>query len=382
MLVRNTMTNDTRVEREARTLTDAGYQVTILADAAPGLPAVEERAGAIVRRVARGGPNVRGLRFFAHLWRLDRALRRTRPQILHAHDADALQSVGPAAGRLKVPFAYDSHELWLGRTARGRSALYDLLNRLWYGWIERRYARRAALVMVANPGVGPELERRYGLRGVRIVPNYPVETAEVPRRDLRALPGGERIPAEAPIVLYIGALLPHRGVEELVAAMALVPEAHLVCLGSGGVFEPAVIAAAERHGLVSRTHLLPPVPSDEVVPYASSATVGVSIVQPASLSYRLALPNKLFQYMAAGLPVVASDFSDVRELVEGSGAGVLVDPRDVGDVAAAIRDLLTDRERARGMGAAGRRAVGDRFNWRTSEEELLKGYRQRLGASE
>ena len=97
-------------------------------------------------------------------------------------------------------------------------------------------------------------------------------------------------------------------------------------------------------------------------------------MQPASLSYRLALPNKLFQYMAAGIPVVASDFPDVRRVVEGSGAGVVVDPTDPRAVAAAIRRLIDDPSLARSMGAAGRRAVRERFNWDRSAHELLRGY--------
>jgi glycosyltransferase involved in cell wall biosynthesis len=375
MLVRNPFTNDTRVEREARTLRDAGYQVTVLADAGDGLPLGEEREGVSVRRIPRRGPNLPGLRFLAHAWRLRRAVERTRPDVVHAHDADALQSAGPAAARLGVPLVYDSHELWLGRTARGRSRLYDLLNRAWYGLVERRYARRAALVLVANPGVGPELERRYGIRGVRHVANYPVEAEPVPARDLRSLPTAAAIPAQAPIVLYLGAVMAHRGVEEVVAALADVAGAHLVCLGAAGPHADFVRTEVARQGLDQRVHLVPPVPSEQVVPYAGSASVGVSLVQPASLSYRLALPNKLFQYMAAGLPVLASDFPDVRAVVEGSGAGVVVDPTDVAAVAQALRELLADPARARAMGDAGRRAVRERFNWGEAAGELLRGYR-------
>lgn len=375
MLVRNTFTNDTRVEREARTLADAGYPVTIIADGAPGLPTDEQRDGATVRRVARRGPNLPLLRFVAHHWRLMAALRRTRPEILHAHDADALQSVGPVASRLGIPFVYDSHELWLGRTARGRSRLYDFLNRLWYRWVEGRYVPRASLVVVASPGLGPELERRYGVSGVASVPNYPAEATEVAPRDLRGLLPAGAIPVEVPLVLYLGGVMPHRGLEELIAAVAELPEAHLVCLGAGGGSTEAIDAEIRRMNLGGRAHLVPPVPSEEVVPYAASATIGVSIIQPASLSYRLALPNKLFQYMAAGIPVVASDFPDVRQVVEGSGAGIVVDPADPDAVAAAIRCLIEDPELARSMGAAGRRAVSERFNWQTSAETLLRGYR-------
>ncbi|MEO6578789.1 MAG: glycosyltransferase family 4 protein [Candidatus Limnocylindria bacterium] len=375
MLVRNQFTNDTRVEREARTLIDAGYIVTILADGGPGLARSEARAGATVHRLSRRGLNLPGLRFLAHQWRIGQAVRRTRPAILHAHDADALQVIGPIAERLRVPFVYDSHELWLGRTARGRSPAYDALNRAWYGRVESRYVPRAAVVMVANPGVAPELARRYGIDDVAIVPNYPVESGQVVVCDLRELPGIGPIPKDAPIVLYLGAIMPYRGLEELVVAMLQVDGAHLVCLGAGGGSTRAVEAETRRLGIADRVHFLAPVPSADVVPFAASATLGVSIVQPASLSYRLALPNKLFQYMAAGLPVVASDFPDVRQVVEGSAAGLVVDPTNPDAVATAIRNVLSAPGRGRAMGAAGRRAVAEHYNWSTSATELLRRYR-------
>lgn len=374
MLVRNPYTNDTRVEREARTLVSAGYAVTVIADSGPGLPERELREGIHVRRMPRRGPNLPGLRFVAHVWRLRRAIERTDPDIVHAHDADALQSAAPAARRRGAALVYDSHELWLGRTARGRSPLYDFLNRAWYRLIEGRFVPRAALVMVANPGVAPELERRYGVREVTIVPNYPVEQDEVAARDLRSLSTGAAIPPEAPIILYIGAVMADRGVEELVAALRDVPDSHVVCLGAAGQHVEIVRSLAASLGVGDRVHFVPPVPSAEVVPYARSATLGVSIVQPASLSYRLALPNKLFQYMAAGIPTVASDFADVREVVEGSAAGIVVDPTDVSAVASAIRRILADPDEARRMGDAGRRAVRERFNWNRSAEVLLRGY--------
>jgi glycosyltransferase involved in cell wall biosynthesis len=374
MVVRNRFTNDTRVEREARTLTDAGYAVTVIADDGPALPSHEVRDGVQVLRFARRGPNLPGLRFLVHVWRLRRAIERTGATIVHAHDADALQSAGPAAAHLGAGLVYDSHELWLGRTARGRSRLYDLLNRAWYRRVEARYVPRAALVIVANPGVAPELERRYRVRGVRAVPNYPVEAEAVEGRDLRSLPEAAGIPPGAPIVLYLGGVMPHRGVEQLVDAIDQLPAAHLVCLGASGPHAELIRAQAIRLGLAERVHLVPPVPSNEVVPYASSATIGVSIVQPASLSYRLALPNKLFQYMAAGLPVVASDFADVRDVVEGSHAGLVVDPTDVPAVTNALGRLLADPALARRMGEAGRRAVRERFNWDRAARELLRGY--------
>jgi glycosyltransferase involved in cell wall biosynthesis len=378
MLVRNAYTNDTRVEREAATLADAGFLVTVVGEGADGLLPSERRDGVHVVRVRRRGPSLPGLRFLAHMWRLRRAVAKTRPDVLHAHDTDALQVVGPLGRRLGVPVVFDAHELWLGRSARGRGRLYHRMAQAYYGWIERRNVPLASAVMVANPPIADVLEREYGLSLVYSVPNYPAERGPVERRELRSLPGGDAIPADAPIVLYVGAISPERGIERLVDAMPLVPNGHLVFLGGGGL-EPVIRRRVSERGIAQRTHFLGMVPSAEVVPYAASATVGILSTVPTNLNNQLALPNKIFQYMAASLPVVASDYPQIREVVHGSHAGVVYDPRDVEALAAGIRTYTDDPERAARDGANGRRAITERFHWDASAATLLEIYRAVIG---
>ncbi len=373
MLVRNPYTHDSRVEREAASLTGAGYRVTVVAEARPGLPSRERRDGVTVIRVPRPPVRIPGLRFAAYLLRLDSILARTRPDILHAHDTDALQSVGPAAGRLGVPFVYDAHELWLELGPRGHSPSYYRVSRAYYAAIERRYVPRAAGVIVANPPVAPELARRYGRADVRVVANYPTEVGPVERRELRDLPGGRDIPREAPVVLYAGGLVIERGIEQLVEAMTMVPSAHLAFLG-GGSLEPELHALVDRLGLADRTHFLGMVPTDQVVAYCASATVGMLTTEPVSVNNVLALPNKIFQYMAAGIPVIASDYPQIREVLESSGAGRVMDPTQPAAIADAINAVLADPAAAREAGARGAEAVRDRYNWSVSEETLLDVY--------
>ncbi len=372
MLVRNAYTNDTRVEREAMTLDRAGYDVTVVCDAGPGLPVRDERDGIAVRRVPRAGLRLPGLRYLAHLWRLRRAVRATRPHILHAHDTDALTVVGPLASADHIPFVFDSHELWLGRSARGHARWYHGVAQAFFGWVERRYVPRAGAVLVANPPVGPILERRYGVTGVVSVPNYP-ELTTGPARDLRDLPGAEGIHPTAAVVLYVGGITIERGIEQLVDAMVRISDAHLVFLGGGGL-EPQIRARVQASGIGERTHFLGMVPSAEVVPLAASATVGIISTPPTSLNNRYALPNKLFQYMAAGIPVVASDFPQIREVVEGSSCGTTYDPGDVDALVREIRAYLDDPDRARADGGRGRKAVEDRYHWQIAASRLLELY--------
>jgi glycosyltransferase involved in cell wall biosynthesis len=208
---------------------------------------------------------------------------------------------------------------------------------------------------------------------VRAIPNYPEETAPRAVRGLRDLPGAERLRADRPLVLYLGALLPGRGIEQLIEAMTAV-EADLVLLGEG-FHKESVEEKARMLGVGDRVHVLDPVPLDEVVDYAASADVGVSPIVPSCLSYRYSLPNKVFQYMAARLPVVASDFPQIRDVIEGSGAGLVVDTTRPTELAAALRQLLANRERAMEMGERGQAAVAERYNWSVAATDLVDVYR-------
>lgn len=372
MLVRNPYTHDSRVEKEARTLVAAGHRVSVVADAGRGLPERESRDGVEIVRVARRGPPVPGLRFIVHEWRLARQLRSLQPTVLHAHDTNALVPVASAAARLGVPYVYDAHDLWLGRPRRERGRLYFRLSQLYHGIVERLLVPRAAAVLTVSPPIVGHLRRRYRLPVVHLVPNYPELGAPVERRELRDLSGGEVIDTARPVALYLGGLMAGRGLEELVDATALVPGLQLVLLGSGveerGLRERAAAAGAS-------VLVLPPVAPELVESYAASADVGVSPIVPSCLNYRYSLPNKLFQYMAAGIPVVASEFPQVRAIVEGSGCGVVVDTRRPSAIATGIGRVLADRAEATAMGARGRAAVAERYNWDRSADVLRDIYR-------
>ena len=371
MLVRNPYTHDTRVEKEARALLAAGHRVTIVADAAPKLPGRGSRDGVDVIRVRRPALPVPGLRFLLHQWRLAGRLAALRPTVVHAHDSNALVPAAIVAARRRVPFVYDAHDLWLGRPRRERSPLYFALNQAWYGLVERVTIPRAVATITVSRPIADHLRRRYRLSDVHLVPNYPDVADGIRRRELRDLPGGDAIDPAAPVVLYLGGLMAGRGLEQLVEAMARLPDAQLVLLGEG-VLEGELRAIAARAS--TRLVVLPPVPPDAVEAYAASATVGVSPIVPSCLNYRYSLPNKLFQYMAAGIPVVASDFPQVREVVEGSASGVVVDTRRPEAIADGIRRVLGDPDEAAAMGARGRAAVRDRYNWSTAAAVLRSVY--------
>jgi glycogen(starch) synthase len=408
MFVHNALLHDSRVEREAAALAAAGYDVRVVAARGAGTPARERRDGFDVERVdsdptptravrralaarGRGGDigtvaaplhggraGIRGaaerLALRAHLAaELARYLRRaaaaggTAPaQVWMGHDLDALPAAWLARRRHGGRLLYDSHELFSERIAVSSAA------RPFWRAIERWLAPRADAVVTVGDGVAAELARRYRMPSPTVVRNLPASAPADPadRSPLRAALG---LAADARIALYLGGLQPGRGLEILVDVAARLAVGDVVVLMGPG--HPDYVAAlrerAARAGAAERLVLAPAVPTEDVVRWAAGADVGLALIQNVSLSYFLSLPNKLFEYVAAGLPVVASDFPELRGVVEGRGLGAVCAPDDPDAIARAIAWTLDDPDRHERLRAAARAAAAE-LTWDAESRVLVE----------
>jgi glycosyltransferase involved in cell wall biosynthesis len=200
----------------------------------------------------------------------------------------------------------------------------------------------------------------------------------VPGPDLIRAANG--IPAEARIALYHGGFSVHRGLEQLADAI-LEPgleTTQAVFLGYGS--QRAMLdrmAADPRFG--GRLHVLAAVPPSELLPWVASADVAVMPIQPSTLNHRLSTPNKLFEALAAGVPVVVSDFEEMHEIVLNDPAGPLgtvCQPTDVADVARAIRQVLElPPDEAAALRDRCLRAAHERWSWESEIVGLIDLYR-------
>jgi glycosyltransferase involved in cell wall biosynthesis len=177
--------------------------------------------------------------------------------------------------------------------------------------------------------------------------------------------------AGTPVVLQLGALQPHRGLDELVDAMAEVPDAVLAIVGDGPQ-RAALEARAAALPYRDRIRFMGPASPDEILPLTASADVSVMPVQGSTLNHRLNTPTKLFDAMGAGTPVVASDLPGMALIVRETGCGVLCDPSSPRDIARAIREVLeAPPERRRAFSEAGLRAARETYAWDRQVETLL-----------
>jgi glycosyltransferase involved in cell wall biosynthesis len=239
---------------------------------------------------------------------------------------------------------------------------------------ERVWARRADAIVTVNRPYAAHLRKAFG-RDPLIVFNGPLpfDPPDPPEHRFHArldLPVSDRI------VLMVGAVVAHRGIEVACAAIGEVPDATLVVIGDGEAKERLEAAARTMpHG--GRIQFMPGMPPDELLGWTASADVALMPIQPSTLNHRLTTPTRLFDAMGAGVPVVASDLPGMAEIVLETGIGVLVDPTSPASVAAGIREVLdaSPEERAAYREASLAAARGP-YAWSRGVSRLLELYRR------
>ncbi len=301
--------------------------------------------------------------------------------VYHGHDLTGLVAA-VAAADLHQPakVVYDSHEIYLesGANADQPAWLRRLMARL-----ERRWIARSAALVTVNESLAAELGRRYAPVGTVVVHNCPPRS-EAPAGGPDLIRAATGILADEPIALYHGAFSRHRGLEELAAAVAEpgLERVHAVFLGYGGL-RTDLDALAAGPVAAGRVHVLAAVPPDELGAWVASADVGVMAIQPSTINHRMSTPNKLFECLAAGVPVVASDFPEMRRIVcddPGGPLGVVAAPDDVPGLGRAILSIVAapPAERAE-LRARCLRAAHDRWNWETESAGLVRLYAEITG---
>lgn len=179
-------------------------------------------------------------------------------------------------------------------------------------------------------------------------------------------------------VCYVGGVGSIRGIRELVRACEQVQSAVRLNL-AGKFFEPALEAEVKAYPGWARVNELGFLDRAGVRAVLGRSVAGLVTLHPV-INYLDALPVKMFEYMAAGIPVIASNFPLWREIVEGADCGSCVDPLDSNAIAAAVDFMINNPGRARQMGENGKRAVIEKYNWGVEETKLLAFYKSILEA--
>jgi len=360
---------DTRIFRkECRSLAVAGYQVVLIAPGDSNDVVREDPMEGVRCRligVARG----RLSRMTRLVWRAYRAARCEQANLYQFHDPELL----PVGLLLKLEgrtVVYDAHES-VPDGVHSKTYIPRLLQ--WplaavLNVIEKATASLFDAVVAATPAIAGRFSRRKTV----LVQNYPV-VGEL-HDDHSAADYLDR----EPLFGYVGAISALRGIREVVDAVGAVASACDARLLLAGRFaSPALQVDLSATDGWRRVEFMGWQDREGVRSLLSRVRAGLVTFHPAPNHIR-AQPNKLFEYMSAGIPVIASDFPLWREIVESTGCGLLVDPRDAAAVARAMTWILQNPVEAREMGRRGREAVRTRFNWATQSRALLDLYQRIL----
>jgi glycosyltransferase involved in cell wall biosynthesis len=368
----------TRVDRAARTLSNAGHEVVLVAIKDDETDALEQRDGYLVKRVTLRSRRLtrrfglKYVRFAEGILRTFAAAWREDADVYDARDAYPLLAAYLAARLRRARLVYDADELATGRN-------WPHAANPVFAWAIARYEHffvRRCAVITSDEGRADVLERIHGIPRPTVVLNVP-EVWDAPSGDegFRRIALGER----RFLLIYQGVIIPNRGLPEMVEAMRDLPSCRLAVVGYGSLLEPLKRMVADQ-GLGEAVAFFDPVPREVLMRYTAAADAGVIPLQGSCLSYVTAAPNKLFECMMAGIPVVATDLPDMARIVREARCGTLIaDPTSPESIAAAVRALFDDPAEARAAGARGRAAAVERYNWEVEAPKMLEVFAAPVG---
>ena len=345
--------------KQCRSLAGAGYDVVLI------VPHERPEVRDGVRIHSLSWPKSRVQRMIRTTLQVYRAVRSEDAAVCHFHDPELI----PVGLLLKLRghrVVYDVHEdlsfdildlkPYIPKLARRPlSVIADLL--------ERGASKCFDRIVAATPAIAA----RFAPHRTTLVQNFPIVTTPLPALSEYA--------SRPPWVLYAGIISVQRGIHEMIEAVGLLPESTGVRLKLAGKFSPQSLEQElQRLPGWKRVDFVGWQTRDQLDSLMDQCRLGLVTLPPAK-SYEASQPNKLFEYMAMGLPTVASNFPLWRQIVEGTGSGMLVDPLNVREIASAIHWLLEHPCEAEAMGQNGRSAVRSKYNWDSEAAALLKMYR-------
>lgn len=355
MLVVSDLRIDPRVEREARALAAAGYHVTVICpdptvgkdpsvsvDWGKGITAIftDWKCSQYVGR----SPGFKGGMLFDAALKVARELK---PFAVHGHDLNTCYVASALARQTGAHLVVDFHEWtsenvhWSGAEQGWQPYPEDWRQEL--KALEHKVVLEASASITVSEHIAKTISEEVGgQRQLTLIRNVPSLALE-PTRPYLTLKQQLGLPEDRFVLLYQGGTGPSRLIEPIIEALAHAPACTFVIRGpSLDRFGEDYRAIAEAGGFKDRLFLMPPVPSKDVVAAARGADAGIYSVLGVGKNFIYALPNKIFEYAAAGLPVLSADYPEASKFVREHDIGLTFAPTDPRSIAAAINLLIDE----------------------------------------
>ncbi|AVQ54331.1 hypothetical protein CF049_18740 [Clostridium sporogenes] len=381
MVVQNDFVNDSRIIKEANTLGKYGFNVKVLALHNKGLKEEEEFEHFIVKRIKLGtrdklskGKLSQVVKYIEFKKKCLQEAKNFNPDIVHCHDVYTLpigkEIIKKLGKTKKIKFVYDSHELW--SQASNNLSMPNILVKLQNN-IEKNTIRKCNKVITVSDSIAQYLMKEYKIKEKpTIIRNIPYIKKDIINKGI--FHEKFNIENEKKIVLYQGAVGIGRGIENLIKAMQYTKDnIVLVILGNGSMVQTYKDIVNELK-LKNKVYFHKAVDPKELIDYTASANLGMSLIFNICLSYYYSLPNKMFEYIQGEIPVLCSNYPDMKEIVKNYGIGQTVDPNDVSEIAKAINEILSKDDKYREY-KNNCKVAKEQLNWEKESNILIQLYK-------
>lgn len=360
----NDLVTDQRVHKSCLTLIKAGFAVTLVGRRMRKSPDMPNRPYKCIRMrlLFEKGPV-----FYAEYnIRLFFFLLFTKYSLLVANDLDTLLPNFLMARLKRKPLVYDSHEYF---TQTPELVDRPRVQRIWKS-IESFIIPRLQWMITVNESIAQLFEKEYGVK-VYVVRNIPARRkvkSEYSKEQL-GLPNNKKL-----LVLQGSGINIQRGAEELTEAMQFLPEAFLMIIGGGDVL-PQLKQFVKENKLQERILFLPRMPYEQMMAYTELADLGLTLDKDTNLNYRFSLPNKLFDYIQAGVPVLATPLPEISKIVTQYNIGAFTQSNGSKTLAEEIRRTISNTELLDNW-QKNLNLAAQELCWENEETGLLKIYEE------
>jgi glycosyltransferase involved in cell wall biosynthesis len=358
--VSNDLYSDQRVRKVCNSLFNLGFDISLLGRELSDSKEITDRPYYFKRfRLIFNS----GALFYATLnIRLFFYLLFHKADVLLANDLDTLLPNFLISKLKGIPLVYDSHELFTEvPELKGRYSkkVWEIIE----SWIFPQLEN----VFTVNNSIADIYENKYGVK-INVIKNIPNKVDDFIPESKNDLGIGD---IGKYIILQGAGINIDRGAEELVESMKYVDNAILLIVGSGDVL-PKLKSMVNEKGISSRVRFIDKQSPEKLRSFTFYAELGVSLDKDTNLNYRYSLPNKIFDYLQAGIPVLASNLPEIKKVVEGNGVGVICNSHEPKEISNCINTMLKDN--AKQQMAQKIKDAASLYNWENQEETLFKVY--------
>lgn len=360
----NDLVTDQRVNKSCLTLQKAGYEVLLVGRKQRKSPPMDERpyASHRMKLLFEKGP----IFYAEYNIRLFLFLLFHRANLLLSNDLDTILP-NFFVSRLKgIKMIYDSHEYF---TETPELIHRPKVQRVWKRIEEFAVPKLGEMITVCD-SIADLFREKYGVK-VHVIRNIPPQKALPPKGDKAEL----GLPLDKHLLVLQGSGINiQRGAEELVQAMQYLDDCHLMIIGGGDVL-PILKQMVVDLNIADRVCFLPRMSYANMMGYTQNAELGFCLDKDTNLNYRFSLPNKLFDFIQAGVPIVASHLTEIEKIIRRYDIGSFVENHDPKTIAATIQDALSDAERY-GKWKQNLAVAAHDLRWENEEKALLAIYQQ------